>query len=272
MQDENMIEARATIFLRRYFTVICTICIGIAVSLILYVMVNNWEQEQQRFEFESRAKGYANAVQTRLIGNMEALLFLGDFFNNSTKVTRQEFSRFAKSVLPRYPGIQGFSWNPLVLDNERGAYESLARDEGLENFQFTERTKEKKLVKAAHRPEYVIVYYIEPIEKNKSALGFDIASNPIRREAILKGFRTGKLSATERITLVQESGSQFGILLILPIYKQDVSLTTEQDRHEYRKGFVVEVLRIGDVVETSLTGFSDEGINLSLYDLTADKE
>ena len=272
MQSDNNIKSQKATPLRRYLIVICTIGIGVVISFILYMMVDNWEQEHQRFEFESRAKGYANAVQTSLNGNIEALMFIGDFFNNSAHVTRQEFTSFVKSVRPRFPGIQAFSWNPLVLDNERAEYESLAKKEGYKNFEFTERTVENRLVRAAKRQEYVIVYYIDPLEANKSALGFDIASNPTRLKAITKGFNTGKLSATDRITLVQETGNQFGILLLLPIYQQGVALKTMEDRHKNRKGFVVEVLRIGDVVETALKGFSDEGINVSLYDLTADKE
>ena len=72
--------------------------------------------------------------------------------------------------------------------------------------------------------------------------------------------------------MVQETGDQFGLLLLLPIYRQGVALKTKKDRHKYRKGFVVEVLRISDVVENALKDFVDEGIHLSLYDLTAEKE
>ncbi len=271
MQSDMNTASQKSSSMRRHLIVICTISIGIVASFILYMMVDSWEQEHQRFEFESRVQGYANAVQTSLNGNIEALMFLADFFNNSTHVTRQEFSGFVKSVLPRFPGIQAFSWNPLVMDSERAEYESLAIKEVYENFEFTERTVENRLVRAAQRQEYVIVYYIDPLEANKPALGFDIASNPTRLKAITKGFNTGKLSATDRITLVQETGDQYGILLLLPIYQQGVALKTTEDRHNYRKGFVVEVLRIGDVVETALKGFSDGGINLILYDLTADE-
>ena len=272
MQTENNSEANETIPIRRYFAFICTIGVGVLVSFILFSMVKNWEQDDRRREFESIVKGYANAVQNSLNGNVEALKFLADFINNSTHVTRQEFASFARSALPRYPGIQAFSWNPLVLDNKRADYEALARKEGLENFEFTEYTAQRKLVRATQRQEYVIVYYIEPLEKNKAALGFDIASNPTRLEAIKKGFNTARLSATERITLVQESGDQFGILLLLPVYRQGVPLKTMEERFKNRKGFVVEVLRLGDVIETALKGFSDQGINLSLYDLSADEE
>ena len=272
MQSENSIIEHKTISMRRYLAIIFTIAIGVVVSSFLFIVVKNWEQKDQRIKFESVVKGYANAVRNNLNANVEALLFVGDFFDNSIHVSRQEFSRYAKSVLPRYPGVQAFSWNPLVPDNERADYELLAREEGLENFEFTELSAESKLVTADHRKEYIIVYYIEPLETNKPALGFDIASNPVRLKAITKGFNTAKLSATDRITLVQESGDQTGILLLLPVYRQGTFLKTMAERFENRKGFVVEVLRIGDVIEAALEGFSDEGINLYLYDLSADEE
>jgi len=271
MQKANENNHRVAIPLRRYFPILCMIVLGVAVSFAMFMLVHSWEQTNQRSEFESWAKAYTNAVENTLNEYVGALLFLGDFFGNSTLVTRKEFTSFVKSVLPRYPGIQAFSWDPLVKDDERAIYESAARKEGLDAFEFTERTKTNKLVRATRREEYVIVYYIYPLEGNRPAFGFDIASNKTRLKAIKKGFNTGKLSATDRITLVQETGNQFGILLLLPIYHQGAPLDTSEERRKSRKGFVVEVLRIGQAVEIALKGFSDEGIRLTLYDMSADE-
>ncbi|MGD9139329.1 MAG: CHASE domain-containing protein, partial [Desulfobacterales bacterium] len=269
---ENHLKQYQPHAMRRHFPFMITIAIGILVSFVLFVIVNNWEKEDQKIKFESVVKGYSNAVRNSLNGNIEALRFLGDFFNNSSQVTRQEFSHYAKSILPRYPGIQAFSWNPLVRDDERAEYESRARKQGLKNFNFTERSEEGHLITASRRNEYVVVYYIEPLEANMPALGFDIASNPARLKAITRGFSTAKLSATDRITLVQESGNQAGILLLLPIYRPATPLKTVDERIEKRKGFVVEVLRVGDVIEAALESFTDESINLYLYDLSADTD
>ena len=220
MQKANKIKHRVTIPVRRYFPIICLLVLGVAVSFVMFWLVHSWEQTNQRSEFESRAKAYTNAVESTLNEYVGALLFLGDFFNNSSLVTRQEFTSLVKSILPRYPGIQAFGWDPLVKDDERSIYESAARKEGFDDFEFTERSETNKLVRAARREEYVIVYYIYPLETNRPAFGFDIASNSTRLKAITKGFNTGKLAATGRITLVQETGNQFGVLLLLPIYHQ----------------------------------------------------
>ena len=94
----------------------------------------------------------------------------------------------------------------------------------------------------------------------------------MRRKAIDKAFNTGNLSATERIRLVQETGDQFGVLILHPIYKRNYTVMTVDDRQKHRKGFVVEVLRIGDAVEMALKDKVDEGIDIYLYDVSADEE
>ena len=270
-QKVNEFQPRSTIPARRFLPVICLFCIGVAASFVIFWLVNDWEMTKQRSEFESRANAYTNAVESTLNEYAGAIFFLGDYFNNSPPVSRQQFDNIVKSILPRYPGIQAFGWDPLVKDAERAIYESAAKKDGYAEFEFTERSETNKLVRAARRREYVIVYYIYPLESNRPALGFDIASNKIRLEAINKAFDTGKLTATGRITLVQETGNQYGTLILLPIYNQGVSLNNPEVLRKNRKGFVVEVLRIGTAIETALKGFTDEGLFLALYDMSAEE-
>ncbi|MFW2373107.1 MAG: CHASE domain-containing protein [Gammaproteobacteria bacterium] len=256
---------------RHFFPIIYLLVSGILLSFFMFWLVYSWEHMNQRYEFESRAKAYTNAVEITLNKYVGALLFLGDFFNNSSLVTRDEFTGIVKSILPRYPGIQTFGWNPLVKDDERNTYESAASKDGFNNFEFTERSKTNQLVRAARREEYVVVYYLYPFEDNSPAFGYDIASNSTRLNAITKAFNTGKLSATDRITLVQETGNQFGILLLQPIYHKGATLNTQAERRKNRKGFVVEVLRIDQAIDTALKNFPNEEISFTLYDMSADE-
>ena len=271
MQKENDNEHRVKIPVRGYFSIICVLVSGVALSIVMFLLIQNWEKTHQRQEFESRAKSYTNAIEITLNKYVEALHFLGDYFDNSSFVTRQEFTGVIKSILPRYPGVQTFGWNPLVKDDERSTYESALRKEGFDDFEFRELSETDKLIRAARREEYVVVFYIHPLEGNRAAFGFDIASDKTRQNAITKAFNTGKLFATERITLVQETGDQYGILLLHPIYHQPASLNTAEERLKSRKGFVVEVLRIGEAVEAALIDFFDEGLFLTLYDMSADE-
>ena len=52
------------------------------------------------------------------------------------------------------------------------------------------------------------MYLIDPFETNAAAAGFDLNSNPSRHEALVKAAATGLPVSTERIVLVQETGTQ----------------------------------------------------------------
>ena len=51
-------------------------------------------------------------------------------------------------------------------------------------------------MRAGERPEYFPVFYVEPYKKNATALGFDLASNPVRRQALEFSRDSGEPVAT----------------------------------------------------------------------------
>ena len=72
------------------------------------------------------------------------------------------------------------------------------------------------MVRAAERDEYFPVYFVEPSKGNEIALGFDLASNAIRKDALEKSRDTGEMVATGRITLVQETPVDLASWFLLP--------------------------------------------------------
>ena len=87
--------------------------------------------------------------------------------------------------------------------------------------------------------------------------------------AINRSKDTGKLTATARVTLVQEQEEQYGVVVFLPVYgRQDTPITVASRRAALR-GFVLGVFRIGDMVTSALKDFPPDTIRYSLYDHTA---
>ena len=154
-------------------------------------------------------------------------------------------------------------------DSLREAYEQALRQEGYPDFQITEQTADGQLVRAARRPEYVVVSYIEPPAGNERAMGFDVASAQDRRDALQRARDTGQPSATGLLTLVQESSRQVGLLVFLPIYGQGLPRTTVEERRRSLHGYVTAVFRIDDTVEASLQGAEWEGMALRIEDEAA---
>jgi CHASE1-domain containing sensor protein len=145
-----------------------------------------------------------------------------------------------------------------VLDAERAAYEEEMRQEGYPAFEITEQNVHGQLVRAAQRPEYVVVSYIEPSGGNDRVLGYDAASSVDRLEALQRARDTGEPHATGRTILLHETGQQFGLLLFLPIYGRGLPHDSVEERRRNLHGYATVVLRIG-MVRASLRAFRRDG-------------
>jgi CHASE1-domain containing sensor protein len=126
-QNDNKVDVQKVTHYPLYLPLMLTFAVGVIVSFILFEIVNNWERDNLRIEFESRSRGYANAIQYTIHYYVDSLNSVGDFFDNSEQVTRKEFSDFVLNAIARHPGIQAFSWNPLIQHSERAEYEARAQ-------------------------------------------------------------------------------------------------------------------------------------------------
>lgn len=230
------------------------------------------DREHAKANFEKRAGDYIEILMDGVKSNMEIIQAVGSLFDSSETVTRQEFRVFVKRFLSRHPGIQALEWIPRVRDSERAAYEEAARREGLAGFQITERQEQGDMARDRQRTEYYPVYYVEPFKGNESAAGFNLASNAVRLKSLEKARDTNALVASGRITLVQETGRQSGILVFMPVYRRGAPRDTTAERRESLTGFAVGVFRIGDMAEHSLLGLDLTDVDLHIYDDSADAE
>ncbi|NQU07609.1 MAG: CHASE domain-containing protein, partial [Candidatus Abyssubacteria bacterium] len=249
-----------------HIPVVLTLLLGVTLSLTGFFTARYWEYQRVQDRFETSAEKRDMALVKNIELSLHELEGLGALFAASQKVEREEFGEFVKPFLSRYPGIQALEWIPHVPDSRRSAYEEAARRDGFPGFQFTERNTSGKMVRAATREDYFPVYFVEPYEGNEVAFGYDLASEPMRLEALNRCRNTGKPVATGRITLVQETGTQFGFLIFQPVYRKGTPTDSVKDRREALEGFVLGVFRIGDVIKASLPYANLQKIDCYLYD------
>jgi len=254
---------------RRLLVAALTGCLSISLSIGGFIAVRAWEQDRLRTGFERNAKDSLSVLKGLIHEDLLALELLGSFYSGSQKVERAEFQTFVKPFLLHHGCVQALEWIPRVRDAERAAYEQAARQEGFPDFQITERQAQGRMVRAARRDEYFPVYFVAPYKGNEVALGFDLASNPTRLEALNRSRDTGKMTATARITLVQETGRQLGVLVFLPVYRKGAPTGAVQDRRANLEGFVLGVFRIGDFLKSALSRLEPHGVDVALYDKSA---
>jgi len=256
-------------FLLEYIAVILTIVIGVAVSLVAFAMAQNWESQKARLAFERMAENHYAALGKSLDSYATILESLAALYAGSVEVERHEFRVFVNHLLGNNEGIQALEWVPRVPSSRRREYEDAAQDAGYPGFRMTERDLQGELVVAGNRREYYPVYFMEPYQRNALALGFDLASNPQRRRALHQARDSGDMVATSRVRLVQETGKQYGFLILRPLYSKDVEVGTVAARRLHLQGFVLGVFRVNDIVERATENIFSQRIGLRLYDMSA---
>lgn len=240
-------------------------------AILMAAVLQNFAQERTRIDraVQRLADRAAADLAATVSVHQEALEGLGGLVDASEEVTAKEFDTYTRDTLARLPSLQAVSWNPLVTRANLAAFQASQRTQpGLEDFTVTERDAAGNLTPVSPRPQYVVVAYIEPIADNRSALGFDILSNPARAVAIETAGDTGKPTATAPVDLVQESGTQKGMLALLPVYAGGSDPGREATRRTALRGFAVGVYRLGDLLAETFRGRDWDGVAVTLTDVS----
>ncbi|MBD1912569.1 MULTISPECIES: CHASE domain-containing protein [unclassified Leptolyngbya] len=249
-------------------TVALTLFLGVGLSIFAATLVNQWEASRRQLQFQRQIENLGTALQRSVNRYTDMLAFLGDFYGASQEVDRQEFAEFAGRSLQIYSGIQALEWAPIVTLTERPTYERNLQASGFSGFQITELGSDGSLMRASDRPYYIPVTYLEPLAGNESALGYDLNSDATRGMAIAQARDAGKITATGRIRLVQETRDQFGFLVFLPLYRENGIPTSDTLQQRNLSSFLLGVFRVSDVVEEALQELQYD-IDFSIYDQNA---
>lgn len=254
----------------RHMRLLVFLPVGFAVILTILAFVNirSSRNSQIQAEFTRKTQVMAASLASTIESYFDVLYTVKSLFDSSEKVERHEFQVFVQRLFDRHSGIQALEWVPRVTQSQRSFYEAAVRHEGFLKFQITERQDQGQMVPAAQRREYFPVTYVEPYTGNELALGFDLASNSERLIAINRSRETGRLTATARLTLVQEHEKQYGVIVFLPVFDSKGEPDTVETRRDALRGFVLGVFRIGEMVASGLKAFDPDTVIYTLFDHT----
>lgn len=250
--------------------------IGLSLSLIAFLLVRENEQSRFAIQFNALAAERINLLQQQIDRNLDTVVSLAAFFDSSREVERREFQIFAANLLSRHPSVRALEWLPRVPAAERDAYEQQARADGYPDFRISELSAQGDLVPASPRESYFPVFYLEPIENNEKAFGFDVASGLIRRQTLDKARATGELTTTSAVALVQDPANHAGFLVVLPIFAAQSSAEGPDRRPNALAGYVLGVFNVGSIVDAAIAPLklpSDAiipGLQLNVYEHRGD--
>lgn len=246
------------------------ILFAVTLLIVIFIQASKFELESIRNDFKELSSNVHENLNNSIQVYINSIAYLDRFIVSSENVTREEFREFVNFPIKNFMGIHALSWNPVISDAERHDFENSIIEEGYPDFEIKERDQAGNIIRARQRPEYIPVKYIEPMNSNMKAFGFDVASNDIRRAAFEKARDTGRFIATSRIQLVQDNAQQYGFLLFKAAYNGEPK--SLEDRKQLLKGVSVGVFRVAEIVDAALSSMNKNALELNVYETGSDQE
>ena len=243
--------------------------LGFCFTLLVYYYFSKLTQQQDRSSFDRSVQEIQDKVRLRIATSITLLRAGTGLFAASDFVDAHEFGRFVQQIEleKNYPGVLGIGFALRIPDAEKTKIFAGLKREGVSPVEIWPKNPP--------RNEYNVILYLEPgNDPNKKALGFDMATEGARRQAMEGARDSGTPTASGRVELVQERNlpeKQKGFLIYVPVYRTGAPLDTVAERRQALIGFVYSPYRIDDFLEP-VTKEKNYDVSFQVYDGEAKQE
>lgn len=246
-------------------TVGLPLLVGTAVMVVTFVRASRLEQDGIASRFSERAQLTTAEIKSDLETCADIVLLAERFMTVAPHSGQSDFSAFSSEIRAAHPELQAMSWIQRVRKDERDAYERAMNANGSSGFTIRERNAANEMVKASERDEYMVVTFVEPLEVNGAAVGYDLSPEKIRNAAIFQARDNDQFVITPPVNLVQ-GGTGERLLLIQPVYAGPAK--DQIERRKNLRGVISAVIDPKALVQTALTQYSNGDYRILIDDVT----
>lgn len=235
--------------------------LGLGLSALLYVRTAEQLEQQHQVYFNSEVRKVTSLLQSRIGSYDQLLRGVAGLFKTQVQVSREEFKHYTHllGLESRNIGVQGIGYAQRLRPEELAAHEQAIRQQGYPNY---------RIHPPGPRTMYSSIVMLEPeLGRNLRAIGYDMYSDAVRREAMDRAAATGETALSGKVRLVQEDGinEQAGFLIYYPLYKTGTPRITDEDRQQRLAGWVYAPLRANDFI-SALLGDQATDLLIDIYD------
>jgi PAS domain S-box-containing protein len=214
-----------------------------------------------RADFDYRARDVEKRISQRMNAHVQVLRGAAGLFTGSREVSRTDFRGYvaALRLQEHHPGIQGVGFALLVPASDLARHTSAVQREGFPGY---------AIRPPGPRDPYTSIVFLEPFEgRNLRAFGYDMFSEPVRREAMERALADGSAALSGKVTLVQETDAevQAGVLLYLPVFRSGPTEPSVAERRERLLGWVYIPFRMNDLA-VGVLGERGPELATAIYD------
>jgi|GEM_PF-3623151 len=226
----------------QYIPAFLIVAIGLSLTWLVVDRTRSADAAGRASAFLHSADVAIAAAEQKLQAQLGRLAATSSLLGNVDDISFAVFREFVRPLIASGAGIQAFAWVPRVPSEERGTYEAAMQAQGFPSFGFLEVSARGRLTNAVNRPDYMPVYYVEPIASGSVTFGVDLATNERMQAAMQVSLLQGTVTAAAPATSAGDGRLFKGLFIFAPVYQSGVFLNDPATRASAFRGFVVQVI------------------------------
>lgn len=236
---------------QKFFTALTLLIAGLIITVSATLTVQREVEQKAVSDFEFACSEIVQKISTRLHSHAQLLRSQATLFLMNKSITREDWKAayFNQKIQENLPGIQGVGFSLIIQPEKLREHEKRIHMEGFPQYH---------VKPAGKRDIYTSIIFLEPFtDRNLRAFGYDMFSEPIRRQAMEYSRDNNTAALSGKIVLVQETSSdvQAGTLMYVPVYDKNLTSNTKEERRKAIIGWVYSPYRMNDLMSGILSGY-----------------
>lgn len=245
--------------------VVLLVSLAITAVASWYAYYDSHRRDLSRFN--NAVEGATATISERMHTYADLLNSAAGLFAADPGTDAEAFRRYVArlNITREHPGIQGIGFTIHLPRTDAAQIIERMHSEGFTDF---------RLWPEPGRPEIDSIIYLEPRDRrNRAAIGYDMFSDPTRREAMARARDSGAPAMSGKVTLVQEIDprKQAGFLVYVPVYEGGTVPSTIAERRRRLRGFVYSPFRADDLLSGIFARVKEPLVSFDIYDGTREE-
>lgn len=238
--------------------------LGCSFTLVTAFIVKHLDHDARVNEFLSSGVSMGQALQRTLEISHRDLMSIHALLYNR-EISREEFHYFASGLLSHNTLIRSLTWAPRVSKAQRQQFEAEVSQRSGRKYAIYDLQQDGSHLTASESAEYLPVLLAEPDTDTLAVLGFNLLSDPIRRDAISISRFTAEPRVSRLVNLIRGGKA---VVVYWPVYRDEYTRPSGTRDSDNLRGFVSMALEIGKLAMETLRPFESREAETWLIDVT----
>jgi len=226
-------------------------------TILSVVAIQRADTERRQLELDRNVTEVASGLQRRASENIAILRAGAALFSTKGGFSPAGFADIAQGLYSDndYHGARGVAWARVVSRDDLPAFEAAMRNVVDPDYAMWP-------LPAPGSSHFVPIVYTEPMSPaNRVAIGFDMYSDPVRRQAMDLAASLGQPVASGMVHLIEEKGQPGGpgFLIYMPVF-------AGEGAQRHIQGFVYSPFLAREFLASAVELARDRGVEVAIYD------